>query len=160
MQITEAYIEKTKKRLFNKIVKTNTCWNWTGGINHKGYGLFSIKHKMFLVHRVSFKLFKGEIPLKMQVNHSCDNPICINPKHLWLGTQQDNVNDMIKKGRARYAQGENVNTAKLRDFEVRKIRSLYSTGEFTYKELALKFDVEKSNIGMIIRNKTWKLCKS
>ena len=156
MQINEAYITKTKQRLFNKTNKTIDCWNWSGGTNKGGYGLFSIKHKMFLVHRISFKLFIGEIPEKMQVNHTCDNTLCINPKHLWLGTQKDNMDDKKKKGRAIYAQGEDVNTAKLKVFEVRKIRDLYSTNKFTYLELSKKFSVSESNIGMIIRNKIWK----
>lgn len=86
-------------RFWEKVNKTDNCWNWTGAINNKGYGRINIDGKSQLAHRVSFEIANGKIDDKMKVLHSCDNSFCVNPKHLWLGTQKDNLIDMAKKGR-------------------------------------------------------------
>ena len=74
------------------------CWLWGGGKNKKGYGQFFLNSRR-LAHRVSYELFVGPIPDKLCVLHTCDAPSCVNPNHLWLGTNQDNINDRVKKGR-------------------------------------------------------------
>lgn len=79
------------------------CWEWTAG--RKGrYGLFSIDGHPHRTHRVSYETFKGPIPEGLMVCHACDNTLCVNPSHLWLGTQLDNMQDMISKGRASWQQ--------------------------------------------------------
>lgn len=85
-------------KYYNVNEKTG-CWNWTKSIGNNGYGRISINNKRQLAHRLSFKLHNGYLPNEMHVCHSCDNRKCINPKHLWLGTDKDNLRDMVKKGR-------------------------------------------------------------
>jgi hypothetical protein len=91
-----------EERFWSKVNKTETCWLWTGHCNCDGYGEFSICGVRILAHRASYLLEYGMLPEGLSVLHSCDNPPCIRPTHLFLGTQQDNVNDMIAKGRANF----------------------------------------------------------
>jgi hypothetical protein len=76
------------------------CWEWGGPLTTAGYGWFKYKAVFYTAHKVSYRLNVGEVPDGLCVCHSCDNRKCVNPKHLWLGTQLDNVRDMIRKGRA------------------------------------------------------------
>ena len=91
-----------KQRFENKylINETTDCWEWQHATNNIGYGMFRFdKNTMRTAHRVSYELFNGPIPAGMCVCHKCDNPICVNPKHLWAGTLKDNAQDMVAKGR-------------------------------------------------------------
>lgn len=87
------------QRFWNKVEKTDGCWLWTASKNRQGYGYFRFDGKMMKAHRMAWLLVHGEIPEGMLVCHTCDNPSCVNPEHLWLGTNQDNQNDMNAKGR-------------------------------------------------------------
>jgi hypothetical protein len=78
----------------------NLCWSWKGGTTISGYGRMQPDRKSLLAHRVSWMIYKGEIPPSLNVLHKCDNPRCSNPDHLFLGTQSDNVKDMISKNRS------------------------------------------------------------
>ena len=90
-----------EKRLINKTVRNGTCWEWAGFKNSSGYGLIRFKGKPVLTHRLSYVLFKGQKLGKLYVCHSCDNPSCINPSHLFLGTPSDNRIDCMLKDKKR-----------------------------------------------------------
>jgi hypothetical protein len=87
------------ERFNQKVEKTDTCWLWTGAKNSKGYGAMSYNGKGTSDHRLSYILHKGEIPDGLIICHTCDNPQCVNPDHLWAGTSSDNMKDMFKKDR-------------------------------------------------------------
>ncbi len=95
-------------RFFSKIKKTKKCWGWTGTKHQFGYGSFSFKSKKINAHRFSYIVHCGPIPNGMCVLHKCDIPECVNPDHLFLGTQKDNMEDMASKGR----KGKNQNDGK------------------------------------------------
>lgn len=87
----------------NVVVDNNNCWIWQLGKNNLGYGLMRVGNKMRTPHRVSYEHYNNTtIPVDMCVLHTCDNPICCNPQHLWLGTRSDNTQDMIKKKRHKF----------------------------------------------------------
>lgn len=128
-------------------VKSDHCWDWTGHKNNGGYGAIkdSSDHSGKKAHRVSYELHVGAIPKGMLVCHKCDNPGCVNPNHLFLGTQSDNMIDMATKGR---------HTGKLTPEEVAKIRNM--AGSDTHKNIALLFGLSQQTVSGIINRKTWK----
>lgn len=139
------------------------CWWWTGTasiadpVAPLAYGRINIggaKVKMLRATRVSFEMHVGPIPDGMFVCHKCDNPPCVNPDHLFLGTQLENMADCKAKGRHSFGvtYGEGNCHSKLTDTQVRAIRA--STG--TFKEIAKRFGVSKSNVEFILKRKTWK----
>lgn len=89
-------------RFWAKVAKSDGCWEWTGPRLPRGYGVIRADGRQTYAHRVSWLLHFGPIPDRAFVLHHCDNPPCVNPAHLWVGSQADNVRDMIAKGRARY----------------------------------------------------------
>jgi hypothetical protein len=129
-------------------VDVNTgCWEWTAGsYNNKGYGSFWLNGSCKLAHRVSYELFKGSIG-ELSVCHLCDNPKCVNPDHLFLGSQDDNVKDMVMKGRV---------SKKLSYYDVKAIRMLYKQSFLTQKELANEFNVSAETVSGIVRRSSWR----
>ena len=91
-------ITDLNKRFWAKVNKSGGCWIWTAQ-NVNGYGRIRINKKLILAHRFVWEMVNGLIPKDLDVLHSCDNPSCVNPKHLWVGTHQDNMDDRDKKGR-------------------------------------------------------------
>src|SRR4030043_361681 len=91
--------DSVEKRFWNKVNKTDDCWIWTAYCNKKEYGCFKFQDKSELAHRVSWIIHNGPIPNGLHVLHKCDNPPCVRPDHLFLGTDKDNANDRISKGR-------------------------------------------------------------
>lgn len=91
----------------SKFEKTDGCWIWQGSLRNDGYGRFYIKPKYYGAHRIAYEIYKGEIPPTFVVRHRCDNPLCVNPQHLELGTRKDNVDDMYIRGRAPDKSGIN-----------------------------------------------------
>ena len=84
---------------WRKVTKSDGCWEWTGSCGAKGYGQVGVKGKNLRTHRVSWELTNGKIPEQLIVCHHCDNPKCVRPDHLFLGTNKDNTQDMLSKGR-------------------------------------------------------------
>lgn len=96
------------------------CWIWTGAVASSGYGLCFNGEKTASAHRVSYETFVGKIPEGMIVGHTCDNPLCVNPDHLWLATHKMNSSDMVNKKRS--ARGEKCGKSKLTEEQVKFIR--------------------------------------
>ena len=88
-----------EQRFWAKVRKTEDCWEWIAGKGGRGYGNFWYTGKTVNAHRFSYVLTYGEFDQSLQVCHTCDNPGCVNPEHLWLGTPKDNMQDKMKKGR-------------------------------------------------------------
>jgi hypothetical protein len=86
-------------RFFSHVEKTQGCWNWLTALSPKGYGITWYKRKKLAAHRLAWIIFVGPIPEGMQVCHKCDNPKCVNPEHLFIGTNYDNVQDKVAKNR-------------------------------------------------------------
>ena len=127
------------------------CWEWTAWRTKGGYGRFG--RDRFLAHRASYYLTFGEIPDGLFVCHTCDNRGCVNPRHLFLGTARDNMEDRDKKDRG--SPQERNGRAKITSSQVEEIRSLYRNGAGSMRALARKFLVCPAQIYRIIRRKEW-----
>jgi hypothetical protein len=144
--------ESDLNRFWLKVKKTDTCWLWTACVDKEGYGNFGIDGSNYRANRVSYAIQYGD-PRESQVCHSCDNPTCVNPSHLWTGTTQDNSHDRDQKGRQ--AHGDNVNTAVLTEKDVKAIRR----SNELQRVLADRYGVSKTAIAFIKRGVTWKHIK-
>ena len=129
------------------------CWPWTGDLSVRGYGRIWYQGKTRYAHRVSYELHYAPISEGMFVCHSCDNPRCVNPAHLFLGTAADNSKDMTVKGRA--AEGERHGTCKLKEGDIPAIRKLATEG-LTYTEIGTRYGVAYGVISRVVRCETWK----
>jgi len=150
-------MKSLKERFWRFVKKTDTCWEWIGRKNRFGYGLIGNRYKDVKAHRISYKIYIGKIPEGMLVIHSCDNPSCVNPEHLRLGTQKENIRDMVKK--KRHSFGEKNGQAKLTNAEVRKIRFLFRTNNYYgyQRILAKRFSISPTTICEIVHNKKHKI---
>lgn len=146
------------KRFWDKVDKrgTDDCWEWMAGKNRCGYGTFVINGKGDLAHRASILIEGSDIPSGMCVLHSCDNPSCVNPSHLFIGTQCENNQDRHKKGRSVLPdnRGSKNHYAVLNENDVLTIRSL--RGEKKQCEIADEFNVSQATISMIMNGTTWR----
>lgn len=156
-----------EERFWSKVDRSggpDACWPWTRATVRKGYGSTTRNGKHRLTHRLAWEIAHGEIPVSLLICHSCDNPPCCNPAHLFAGTHRENMADMKTKGRS----GKGIRggsppqrpdgsypQAKLTPESVRAIRRLSREGA-SYKSLAEKFGVTPSNIYAIVVGKTWK----
>lgn len=129
------------------------CWEWTGARTSKGYGAMRLNGRTEPAHRLAYESAHGPIPHGLCVLHRCDNPPCVNPAHLFLGTRGDNNRDAASKGRTR--SGSQHPGAKLTEDDVRAIRARSAAGELG-TELARAFGVTPQLISYIIRGRIWK----
>lgn len=142
-------------KLFDNLAITDEgCWEFVGGRTGANYGAVSIrKFEQKGAHIIAFEYFNGPIQKGMQVCHSCDNPPCCNPEHLFLGTYQDNKNDEVAKGR--HAFGERVGNSKLTEEEVIEIRQLLVQG-YSLASIGRAFNVTKQAIWRIREGLCWR----
>lgn len=169
-------------RMVAKIrIAENGCWLWTAAVNHKGYGIVMWNGRCELTHRVTYRLTRGEIPHGKLVLHRCDNPPCVNPTHLVVGTNADNMADRQAKGRQAQgpshrermrrvaARGEHHgsktkpearargerNHSKLTSAQVQWLRAEHAGGGVTYADLAAKYGVSAPTIRSIVLRRKW-----
>ncbi|MCT7971173.1 HNH endonuclease signature motif containing protein [Laspinema olomoucense] len=162
-------VQKTGEYISSRVIvdKTTQCWNWVKSIGNDGYGKAKRKGKTIRAHRLSYTFYKGEIPEGMFVCHSCDNPKCVNPEHLWLGSHYENEIDKTRKGRRSPSpgvshphtllKGEAHPKSKISDKMAEEIYILGLQG-FNAKEIKLKLGllICDSSIQRIISGKSWK----
>lgn len=152
-----------KDRLYSKVEvnKRSGCWEWMGS-TRKGYGRLIVgsrtdgtRHSES-AHRLSYTLAYGDIPDGMEVCHKCDNPACVNPAHLFLGTRNDNVRDREKKRRNIVLTGEEQPCAKLTKKSVKDARWEHAIHGVSFQALADKYGVSKKTMQNAIKGVTWK----
>lgn len=146
-------MQKVHDRFWSKVEKTPGCWEWRGARKPTGYGSFKHKGRTRQAHRVAWALTHGEPPRHLVVMHKCDNRGCVNPAHLRLGTQAENVADAVRKGR--HQRGSRNGKAKLTEAEVYEIRRLYLEGGQTYAGLARMYGVSPDQIKAINQGTAW-----
>jgi len=155
MKRRESALRRLPFRLLSNVIhdpKTN-CMMWRGAAGRAGYGTIGLPGLgSYPVHRLSFELFHAPIPDGMFVCHSCDNPSCINPDHLWLGTSADNNRDMAKKKRGAVRIGESNTQAKLSAPDIKRIRNLSSVPGV---DLAKEYGVSPATICDIRKGRSW-----
>lgn len=139
------------------------CWGWRGATNPKGYGMIGVtrgdRQAAITAHRFSYLIHHGPIPTGMQVCHTCDNPPCSNPAHLWLGTASDNQLDAFRKGRkvspSLGRHGEMAPDARLTNAQASEIRSRNASGE-TQRALAREFGVSEATVYQIVHRTSYR----
>lgn len=152
-----------EERFWKKVQKTDGCWLWTGSCHTSKlpYGVIGVKRTCKLAHRVSYELAYGSIPDGMNVLHRCDNPKCVRPDHLFLGTQSENARDMTTKGRRRGGidtsdqLGERNKHSKLTGEQVRAIRQRYAQGDVYLAQLASEYNICVPHVSDIVNRKKW-----
>lgn len=144
MPIKERFLSKVDTR------GDEECWIWKSSVNKNGYGKFGVT----TAHRMSYILFVGNIPDGMLVCHTCDNPPCVNPKHLFLGNNLDNIRDCVNKGRQHKQGGEDSHNHKLTWNIVLDMRTMHNNGVLK-KDIAEKYNISRSHVSRITLGKSW-----
>lgn len=144
--------QNVSDRFWNNVDRSSKdgCWPWLKWCDTTGYGRFSLRNKGHAAHRFAWELAYGPIPDGLWVLHKCDNPPCVNPAHLFLGTHRDNMDDATTKGRMRSG------TEKLSFEDAVSISALYAGGGISQRMLAKRFGVSQGAISSVVRGKTWR----
>ena len=151
---TEKQVEKFWSRV--AVGDPDACWEWQGGKNQDGYGMLTINKKHYVAHRVSFEIANGREP-ELQVLHTCDNPSCTNPRHLFEGTRSVNMQDMVAKGR----WTKPVIERKLDCDTASAIRADYNGGRgMSKRALARKYDIVPKHVRNVLDGLVWTNCAS
>jgi hypothetical protein len=145
----------------------DACWPWIGSLGRSGYGQVRVNKKLYKAHRVAWEKTYGPLPFGFEVCHTCDNPPCCNPAHLFKGTHLDNIADMIAKGRNtkgkqhiwsrnhNRAKGEKNGNAKLTKRDIKVIRATYAKGGITQRQIGAQYGVSDVLISLIVRRVAW-----
>lgn len=149
--------QKITERFENQVfyASPDGCHYWVGAVLPTGYGQVTINGKSQKAHRASYQIYKGKIPNGVNVCHSCDNRLCVNPDHLWLGTQKENVADMFAKNRQADRRGEKSWNAKLTEEHVFNIRRIAEAG-MTNRFIANLYDISQQQVSKITTRTRWK----
>lgn len=136
--------------VWSRVEKTGECWLWKGSLNPDGYGKITLpvneSNRTIAAHRLVWEMVKGEIPKGLLCCHSCDVRHCVNPSHIWLGTQKENIQDMVRKGRK---------PSKLKPKQVLEIYALLQENTLTYREIGQRFGVGTTIVRDIGSGKKW-----
>lgn len=152
MNLTDKQIEKFWAKI--DVKGEDECWEWLAKKDRDGYGRITFNGKKDGCHRIAWMLKNGDIPKGLLACHTCDNPSCCNPSHLWIGTIKDNMQDRTKKGRT--CRGENSGRSCLTEQKVEDIREKYESKRYTQEKLSKEYAVTTTTISDIVRNKTWR----
>lgn len=138
-------------------IKVTGCIEWQGPVNKFGYGRTTFRNprRYVLVHREVYRLTLGDFDTSFKVCHTCDNPRCINPMHLFLGTHDDNMKDMVKKNRQHKQIGYTNGNGRLNEVQVKEIKELYRDGN-SISIIASQFAMSLSTISHIVKGRTWR----
>jgi hypothetical protein len=152
-------IKSLKERFQSKVLipeQIESCWLWVGAKVPVGYGMIWINERKAYeqAHRVSYRIYKGVIPIGLYVCHTCDNTSCVNPDHLFLGTTQENTADKMKKGR--HSHGETHGRTPLTAKDVIEIRSIFTKEYGQLSRLAEKYKISCTAMSAILNRKTWR----
>jgi len=156
MAIAEPAINRFWKKV--KISNENECWPWLGRLDNCRYGILDIDGKGIKAHRFSYIVHYGNVPINppdLCVCHSCDNPSCVNPKHLWIGTRTDNMQDKMKKGRGNHLRGINASKVILNENQVIEIKEKLKL-DMKISELSKIYGVSRIAIWHIKKGHNWK----
>lgn len=147
--------QTAEQRFWVKVRKGDGCWEWQSATNGKGYGRFQLTStSTVMAHRYSYELAHGPIPDGMMVCHECDNPCCVKPAHLFLGTARDNAQDRAKKGRSASFHGDRSPRARLSGDDVLLIVELAGAG-WSGADLATRFQTSQSTVSLILKGRRW-----
>lgn len=138
------------ERFLSKVAKTESCWLWTGGKSGRGYGAFRSPDEK-KAHRFSYSRYVGQIPQGLSVCHRCDNPACVNPDHLFVGTHTDNMKDKMSKGRGNHLVGTKHPRSKLTESQVLAIRA----DNRRQVEIAESYGIKQAQVSEIKRRIAW-----
>jgi hypothetical protein len=154
-----ATVEEFAEVFWERVDKSGDCWLWLGRVAGKGYGQITSKwFKTEIAHRIAYELEVGPIPVGMLVCHHCDNRLCMRPSHLFVGTDRDNVADMLRKGRSTRV-GERNPAAKMTDAQVAEVKALYQSG-LRIIDIARRLGYHPERVGSIVRGRTWRHVKA
>jgi len=146
--------QHTKNKINRNVDKSSGCWVWKGYVSKFGYALSDYDGKAVKAHRISYIIYKGEIPKNLQICHTCDNRACVNPEHLYLGTAKDNARDRDTRGRKASTLGSKNGANKLNEIQVVEIKKMLNEG-MLQTEIAKVFNVTKANIWCIKHGLSW-----